>query len=85
MSRYVSRYSPNQRITKHNRVVRNAASNNGLAAEAEHEIRWNEAEVVCREEQWTQHKNKGLSIKAHTSNLNLDNRAFIDANWNPPP
>ena len=80
-----------QRITEHKRTVRNADSNNGLAvhvAETEHEIRWNinEAEIVCREEQWTKHKIKeGLSIKAHTGNLNLDNGAFIDANWTPPP
>ena len=78
-----------QRITEHKRAVRNADSNNGLAvhvAESEHEIRWNEAEVVCREEQWIKRKIKeGLSIKAHTGNLNLDNGAFIDANWTPPP
>ena len=77
-----------QRITEHKRAVKNADSNNGLAvhvAETEHEIRWNEAEVVCREEQWTKRKIKeGLSIKAHTGNLNLDNGAFIDANWTPP-
>jgi hypothetical protein len=60
----------------------------GLAvhvAETEHEIRWDEAEVVYREEQWTKCKIKeGLSIKTHAGNLNLDSGAFIDANWNPP-
>ena len=74
-------------------MVRNADSNNGLAvhvAETEHEISWNEAEVVCREEQWTKRKiMEGLSIKArmhaHTSNLDLDTGAFIDAKWTPPP
>ena len=64
-----------------------ADSNNGLAvhvAETEHEIRWDEIEIICREEQWTKHKIKeGLSIKAHTNNLNLETGAFIDTNWNP--
>ena len=77
-----------QRITEHKRAVRNVDRNNGLAvhiAETEHEIRWDEAEVICREEQWTKRKIKeGLQIKAHTGNLNLDTGAFIDTNWNPP-
>ena len=37
----------------------NADNNNGLAvlvARTEHDIRWDEAEVVCREEQWTKRK-----------------------------
>ena len=38
-----------QRITEHKRAVKNASSNNGLAvhiAGTDHEIRWDEAEVV---------------------------------------
>ena len=74
--------------TEHKRAVRNVDRNNGLAvhaAETEHEIRWDEAEVICREEQWTKRKIKeGLQIKAHTGNLKLDTGAFIDTNWNPP-
>ena len=44
-----------QRITEHKRAVKNADSNNGLAvhvARTEHEIRWDEAEIVYREEHW---------------------------------
>ena len=77
-----------QRMTEHKQTIRNADNNDGLAvhvAKTEHQIRWDEAEVVCREEQWTKHKIKeGLQIKAHAVNLNLDMGAFIDANWNSP-
>ena len=77
-----------QRITEHKRAVKNADSNNGLAvhvAGTGHTIHWDEAEVVCREEQWTKRKIKeSLTIKARANNLNLDTGASIDPNWNPP-
>lgn len=54
-------------------------------AETEHKIRWDKAEVVCREDKWTKRKIKeGLSIKAHTGNLNSDTGAFIDTKLYPP-
>ena len=77
-----------QRIIEHKRAVKNADSNNGLAvhvARTKHDIRWDKAEVVCREEQWMKRKIKeSLMIKAHGNNLNLNAGAFIDTNWNPP-
>ena len=77
-----------QRITEHKRAVKNADSNSGLAvhvAGTGHTIHWDEAEVVCREEQWTKRKIiESLTIKAHANNLNLDTGASIDLNWNPP-
>ena len=45
-----------QRITEHKRAVKNVNSNIGIAvhvAKTKHQIRWDEAEVICREEQWT--------------------------------
>ena len=60
-----------QRITEHKRAVENADRNNGLAvhvASTEHKIRWGEAEVVHREEQWTKRKIKeSFSIKTHAN------------------
>ena len=65
-----------------------ADSNNGLAARVAgigHTIYWDEAEVVCREEQWTKRKiTESLTIKTHANNLNLDNGAFINPKGNPP-
>ena len=72
-----------QRITEHKRAVKNADSNNGLAvhvASTEHKIRWEEAEVVHREEQWTKRKIKE-SFSTHANNLNLDAGVPIDSNW----
>ena len=74
-----------QRITEHKRAVKNADRNNGLAvhvASTKHKIRWGEAEVVLREEQWTKRKIKAsFSIKTHANNLNLDAGVPIDSNW----
>ena len=77
-----------QRITEHKRAVKNVDSNNGMAvhvAKTKHQIRWDEAEVICREEQWTKRKVKeGLAIRRHDDNLNLDTGTSIDTNWSLP-
>ena len=74
-----------QRVTEHKRAVKNADSSNGLAVhvtKTQHRIEWNEAEVICREEQWMKRKIKeSLMIKAHGNNLNLDAGVSIDTNW----
>ena len=50
-------------------------------ASTEHKIRWDEAEVVHREEQWTERKIKeSFSIKTHANNLNFDAGVPIDSN-----
>ena len=43
-----------QRINEHKRAVKNADNNKGLAVHVtrtKHQIEWDEAEVLCREEQ----------------------------------
>ena len=78
-----------QRMTEHKRAIRNVDNNNGLAvhvAGTEHEIRWDEAEVVCREEQWTKCKIKeGLQIKAHAGNLIWIREHSLTRIGIPPP
>ena len=63
-----------QRISEHKRAVKNGDTNNGLAvhvAGTGHSIKWDEAEIVCRDNQWTKRKIKeSLAIKAHADNLN---------------
>ena len=52
---------------------------------AKNEIKRDEAEVTCREEQWMKQEiNKSLMIKAHDNTLNKDVGVSIDTNWNPP-
>ena len=78
-----------QRITEHKRAVKNADSNNGLAVHVtrtKHQIEWDEAEVICREEHWMKRKIKeSLMIKANDNNLNLDAGVSIDTNLFPLP
>ena len=51
--------------------------------ETGHDINWDKAEVVHREEQWTKRKIKeGLVVRVHANNLNLDAGFSIDQNWN---
>ena len=63
------------RITEHKRAVKNVDSDNGIEvptcmAMTEHQIRWDEAEVICQEEQWTKQKIKQtLAIKRHVDSL----------------
>ena len=77
-----------QRITEHKREVKNIDLNNGKAdhvAKTKHQIRWDEAEIICREVQWTKQKVKeSLAIKRHIDNLNLDTETAIDTNWSLP-
>ena len=77
-----------QRILEHKRAVKNADSNNGLAVhitKTKHQIEWDKAEVICREEQWMNWKIKeSLMLKAHDNNINLDAGVSIDTNWIPP-
>ena len=56
-----------QTITEHKRAVKNVDSNNGIAvhvAKTKRQIIWDEAEVICREEQWIKRiVKKSLAIK----------------------
>ena len=65
--------------------MKNQDKNNGIAVhvlQTGHEIRWEDAMVMHREQQWTKRKVKeGLSIKAEPNNINLDTGAMIDPNW----
>ena len=48
-----------QRMTEHKRVVRNSDPNNALAvhvSKSHHNIIWEEAKVVAREQHWTNYK-----------------------------
>ena len=75
-----------QTLTKHKQAVKSADSINGLAvhvARTKHEIKWDEGEVVCREEQWMKQIIKeSLMIKELDNNLNLDTAASVDTNQN---
>ena len=77
-----------QRITEQKQAVKNADSNNRLAVHVtrtKHQIKWDEAEVICREEHWMKQKVKeSLMIKAHDNNINLVAGVSIDTNWIPP-
>ena len=74
-----------QRMTEHKRVVRNSDPNNALAvhvSKSHHNIIWEEAKVVAREQHWTKRKIKeGLIIRDRVNNLNLDQGFQLDTNW----
>ena len=65
--------------------MKNQDKNNGIAVhllQTGHEIKWKDAVVKHRGQQWTKRKVKeGLSINTTPDNMNLDTGAMIDPNW----
>ena len=76
-----------QRMTEHKRAVRNSDPNNALAvhvSKMHHDIKWEEAKLLTREEHWTKRKIKeGLAIRSRDSNMNLDQGFQLDSNMDP--
>ena len=77
-----------QRMTEHKRAVKNNDPNNALAVhvtKTHHNIKWEDAKVLTREEQWTKRKIKeGLAIRNRVNNMNLDQGFQLDNNWITP-
>ena len=72
-------------MMEHKRAVKNNDPNNALAvhvSKSHHDIIWEEAKVVAREEHWTKRKIKeGLTIRSRDNKLNLDLGFQLDSNW----